>query len=84
MFASADTSVSSRFSVESSSHSGRFCKLCPAAPLRQFPGAPSLRREPAGFNDLDESSGGDVEEELVLELDDRPGNTTSTKFSFSH
>ena len=76
MLASAGTSVSSRFSVESSSHSGRFCKL--------FPGAPSLRREFGGFNELDESCGNDVEDELALELDDNPGTTTGTKFSFLH
>ena len=70
MFAGAGSSASSRFSVKSSSHSGRSCKRLPAAPLRQFPGAPSLLRELAGLEDvLDESCGSDVEDDLVPEFD---------------
>ena len=64
-FAGAGVSASSRFSVKSSSQSGRSCKLFPAAPSRQLPGAPSLFREFAGFNELDDSCGGDVEDELI-------------------
>ena len=33
---------------------------------------------------LGESCGNDVEDELVRELDDNPGTTTSTKFSVLH
>ena len=70
MFAAAGISTASRCSVKSSSHSGRSCKLFPAASLHQFLGASSKLREFAGFKKVDESCGGDVEEELVLELDD--------------
>ena len=68
MFATAGTSTASRFSVKSSSHSGRSCKLFLAASLRQFPGASSLLREFAAFDKIDESCG-DVEEEPLLKLD---------------
>ena len=57
---------------------GRSCKLFPAAPLRQFPGAPPSLRESDGFKKMDETCGGDVEEELVLELDGSPGTTKGT------
>ena len=49
---------------------------------RQFPGAGASLRCGAGLEDaLDESCGGDVEDELVPEFDDNPGTTTGTKFS---
>ena len=76
MFAGAGISASSRFSAKSSSHSGRSHKRFPAAPLRHFPGAPSLFREFAG-----EAMS---KEELVLELDDSPGTTKRTKFPVLH
>ena len=47
-------------------------KRFPAAHLRQFPGVPSYLRVFAGFNELDESCGVDVEDELVLEHDENP------------
>ena len=78
MCAAAGISTISRFSANSSSHSGRPLLLFPAASTRQFPGASSLLREIAGFNEVHESCGGDVEEELVLELDDSPRTTKST------
>ena len=60
--------------------SGRSFLLFPAASTRHFPGVSSSFREFAGFNDVDESCGGDVEEELLLELDDSPKTTNGTKF----
>ena len=56
--------------MKSSSHSGRSSLLFPAASARQFPAASSLLRQIAGLNEVDESCGNDVEEELLLELDD--------------
>ena len=64
--------------MKSSRLSGRPSLLFPAASTRQFPGASSLLREFAGFLEVDESCGGDDEEELVLELDDRPETTKGT------
>ena len=64
------------FFAKSSSHSGRSCK--------RFPAAPFLLREFAGFNEFDESCGGDVEDELVLEHDESPRTTRETKFSVLH
>ena len=52
MCAAAGTCVSSGFPVNSSNHSGISRNWFPAAPLRQFPGAPSLLHEFAGFNEL--------------------------------
>ena len=68
-------STISWFSVKSSGHSGRPSLLFPAASKRQFPAAPSLLHEFAGFTEVDESCRGDVEEEPVLEPDDSPGTT---------
>ena len=52
---------------------------------RQLPGAGSSLRSVAGLEDvLDESCGGDVEDELVPELDENPGTTRGTKFSVLH
>ena len=53
----------------------------------QFPGAGSSLRSDAGLGGalddvLDESCDGDVEDELVPELDDNPGTTTGTTFPF--
>ena len=56
--------------MKSSSHSGRSSLLFPAASTRQFLGASSLLRELNEFTEVDECCEGDVEEELVLELDD--------------
>ena len=61
MCADAGTSVSSRLSVNSSDHFGRNRK--------RFPDASSSLRERAGLEEvLGESCGGDVEDELALEL----------------
>ena len=81
-FAGAGTSAISRFSVKSSSHSGRPSLLFLTASTRQFLGASSLLHELAGFNEIYESCGGDVEEEIVLGLDDSPGTTREARFSF--
>ena len=49
---------------------------------RQFHGTPSSLRSFAGLEDvLDESSGSDVEDELVPKFDDNPGTTTDSKTS---
>ena len=94
MCAGAGTSVSSRFSVNSSNHSRRSRNRSSEARLLslfflfwvssgscQFPGAGSSLRSVAGLQDvLDESCGGDVEDELVPEFDDNPGTTRGTKF----
>ena len=52
----------------------------------QFPGAGSSLRSDAGLEDgvLDESCGGDVEDELAPMLDDNPGTTRGAKFSVLH
>ena len=66
--------------MKSSSHAVRSCKLLPAASLRQFSGgSSSLLREFAGFKNLGEPCGDDVEDELVVELDDSPRTTRRTK-----
>ena len=45
----------------------------------------SSLRSVAGLEDvLDESCGGDAEDELVPEIDDNPGTTRGTKFSVLH
>ena len=52
---------------------------------RQCPGAGSSLRSVAGLEDvLDESCGIDVEDELVPDLDDKPGTTRGTKLSVLH
>ena len=38
----------------------------------------------SSLRDLDESCGNDVEDELALEIDDKPGTTIGTKFPASH
>ena len=49
---------------------------------RQFLGVGLSLRSGAGFEDvLDESCGGDAEDELVPELDDNPGTPRGTTFS---
>ena len=78
MFAAAGKSAISRFTVKSSGHSGRPSLLFSAASTRQFPGASSLLREFDGFNEINESCGGGIEEELVLEIDESPGTTKRT------
>ena len=86
MFSAAGTSTASRFSVKSSSHSGRSCKLFLAASLRQFLCASSLIREFAGLSKIDESCG-DVGEELLLELDvvqGPPGERSCQDVAFDH
>ena len=51
--------------------------------LHQFPGAcPSLRSDTGLADELDESCGGDVEDELLPELADNPGTTRGTKLTF--
>ena len=87
MCAFACTSVSLRFSVHSSHHSGRSRKRFPVAcwlsffwgvlgRSRWFPDASSSPRTPAGLDEqLDESCDGDVEDKLAPELDDNHGST---------
>ena len=99
MCAGAGTSESSRLSVNSSNHSGRSRNRSPDAcslllflllfwdvfALRRFPDACLSLRSVAGLEDvLDESCGGDVEDELVPEFDDNPGTTRGTKISVLH
>ena len=89
MCAGAGTSVSSRFSVNSSNHWKPFCHpfflVVLGFYLHQSPGASSSLRSVAGLEDvLDESCGSDVEDELVPEFADNPGTVTGTKFSVLH
>ena len=84
--------------MNSPNHSGRSVKRSSESRLvhlfgegggfgesRQFPGAGSSLPSGAGLEDvLDESCGGDVEDELAPELDDNPGTTRGTKFSVLH
>ena len=50
-----------------------------------FPGAiPSLRSNTGLEDELDESCGGDVEDEALPELVDNPGTTRGTKLSVLH
>ena len=96
MCAGAGTSVSSRFSVNSTNHSGKSRNRSSDARLislffflfrffgesRQFPGARSSPRSVSGLEDaVDEYCGSDVEDELVPEFDNNPGTTRGTKFS---
>ena len=76
MFPAGGISSISRFSVKSSGHSGRPSLLFPEASTRHFPGASSLLREFAGFNEVNESCGGDIEEELV-QKEEPLGNASS-------
>ena len=56
--------------------------VCVFDESRQFPGAGSSLRSVARLeNVLDESCGGDVEDELAPEFGDNPGTTRGTKFS---
>ena len=55
--------------------------VSPAIPLLQSSVASSLLRVFAGSNERDRSCGGDIDEEVVVELDDSPGCTNGTKFS---
>ena len=52
----------------------------PATPLLQSSGASSLLRMFDGSNEADRSYGGNVEEEVVVELDDSPGTANGTHF----
>ena len=72
MFAAAGIYETSWFSAKFSCHSGRSSLLFLAASTRQL-------LKFAGYNEVGDSSGSDVEEELVLELDDSPGTTRGTK-----
>ena len=89
----ASTSASSRFSGNSSNHSGKSRNRFPDAPSlslslflfwvlgvsRQFP---DRHFALAGLEDvLDESYDGDAEDELEPEFDDNPGTTRGTTFS---
>ena len=85
MCADAGTFVSTRLSENSSNHSGRSRKRFPAAcwlssflfwlwvlgGLDLCPYTLSSVRKLAGIEKVDESCGNDVENELVLELDDK-------------
>ena len=62
--------------LRSSSHSGILVLQFPATSLLQFPVTPSGLRLLA--QPKDRPCGGDVEDEVVVELDDSPG---TTKFS---
>ena len=99
MCAGTSTSASPRFSVNSCDHSGRSRnrssedRLLPpflflfwfVSESRQFPDAGSSLRSDAGLEDaLDESCGGDVEDELKAELDCTPRTTRGKKFSVLH
>ena len=53
----------------------------PATPLLQSSVGSSLLRMFDGSNEADRSYGGNVEEEVVVELDDSPGTANGTKFS---
>ena len=68
--------------MKSSNHSGIPSLQFPATSSLQFPVAPSLLRVFAGSKEIDGSCGGDVEDEVVVELDESPGTTYGTKFSF--
>ena len=88
MCAGAGTSVSSRFSENSPNRSGKSRNRFPDAPsLSLFYflfwvfgyRASCQLRSVAGLDDvLDESFGGEVEDELVPEFDDNPGTTRGT------
>ena len=54
--------------MKSSSHSGIPSLQFPGTSSLQFPGAPSLLRVLAGSEGIDRSCGGDVEEEVLVEL----------------
>ena len=98
--ADACNSVSSRLSVNSSNHSGRsangsvdfflsslflFLFWVLGVHLHHFRGAISLLRSDTGLEDeLDESCGGDVEDEKLPQLVDNPGTTRGTKLSVLH
>ena len=75
MFAAAGISTISRLSVKSSNLSGRLAAVSSgfSAPVSWC-----FLLEFAGFNEVDESCGSDVEDVLVLELDDSPGTTKGT------
>ena len=47
--------------------------------MRYIPDTPSSLRRFAGSAELDESCGNDAEDELVLELDDSPGDSNGHK-----
>ena len=63
------------------------CLFSTAGPFRvsgglcHFSVPPSSLRCKAGLEELDESCGNDVEDELAPELDDNPGKTIGTKCS---
>ena len=91
MCAGAGTSVSSRFSVNSSNRSGRSRNRFPSLSLFLslfwvFGGSPD--RHFALLLDLmdvlDESCGSDVEDELELEFDDNPGSGVASDRWPSH
>ena len=99
MCAGAGTSVSSGSPANSSNHSGRSRKRSSESRLpslfffwlwvfegsHQFPGTnSSLRSDTALEDELDESCGVDVADELLPELVDTPGTTRGTELSVSH
>ena len=99
MCAVASTSGSSRFSVISSHQYGEVSQAVSRClfvvhllifvlgfqGIASVSDASSSLRTPAGLEEvLDESCGGDAEDELAPELDDNPGTTTGTKFSVLH
>ena len=93
MCAGAGTSVGIRLSVKSSnqngiSANGSFLSFL-SPPKDSLLLVSSLRSNTESEDELDESSGGDVEDELLSELTDNPGTTRGTKLSvlqrcFSH
>ena len=98
MRAGAGTSVSSRFSVNSSNHSGRsrnqssdsrvsflfsFLFWVFEGDPHQFPGAGPLLPSWAGLVE-DKSCNVDVEDERLSELADNPGTTSGAEVSVLH
>ena len=88
--------MSSRLSVNSSNHSKRSCKRSSGSRRsslflflswvftgsHQLPGAiPSLRSKTGLEDELDESCDGDVEDETLPELVEKPRTTRGTKLS---
>ena len=81
MSAGASTSAIWRFSAKSSSHSEYLSRYSvPQLPCYSPSVASSLLRIFAGSNEKDRSCEGDVDEDVVVELDDSPGATNGTKF----
>ena len=80
---SAAQVISAISRLKSSSHLGIPSPFqFPATSSLQFPVAPSLVLVFAGSIETDESCVGNVEDEVVVELDDSPGSTKGSVFGF--